>query len=84
MFFLFGCIAGHFFSPAYDNTFIWALKEPRYTWAGGIGCGSGGWDGGGGGCGCGGGNDCCCCGGGSDTGGMDVVVIVIAGVQSLD
>ena len=67
---------------AYDNTFIWALEEPSYTWAGGIGCGSGGVvDGGGGG---GGGDDCCCCGGGSDTGSMVVVVIVIAGVQLLD
>ena len=67
----------------FDNTFICALKEPRYTWAGGIGWGSGGGDGGGGGGG-GGGDDCCCGGGGSDTGGMVVVVIVIAGVQSLD
>ena len=40
---------------------FWALKEPRYTLAGGIGCG------GGGGVGCGGGDDCCCCSGGSDT-----------------
>ena len=71
------------FFPAYDNTFIWALKEPRYTWAGGIGCESGGGDGGCGGGG-GGGDDCCCGGGGSDTGGMVVVVIVIAGAQSLD
>ena len=66
---------------AYDTTLIWTLKEPRYIWAGGIGCGSGdGFDGGGGG----GGDDFCCCGGGSDTGGMVVVVIVIKGVQSLD
>ena len=27
---------------ACDNTLIWALKEPRYTWAGVIGCGNGG------------------------------------------
>ena len=64
----------------YDNTFIWALKEPRCTWAGGIGCGSGGGDAGGGGGG-GGGDDFCCGGGGSDTGGRVVVVMVIVGVR---
>ena len=74
------CLTIFFIFAAYDNTFIWALKEPRYTWAGGICCGSGGGVGGGGG----GGDDCCCCGGGSDTGGMVVVVILIAGVQLLD
>ena len=70
-----------FFATSH-STLILALKERRYSWAGGIGCCSvvGG---GGDGCG-GGGNDCCCGGGSRDISGSRVVVILIVGVHLLD